>query len=328
MKTIAIPHQGRIKWSYGLNQWKTSFQGFSREEQHMRAFKVNVGCGFRAVELTAGTGPWEPLGRPETIRINHGSVSRLLHKLEDCGIAQISSMIYDPSLLSFEELHFGLMPTKQDDHAAILHRCTLYADFLQEVGGDVLAVYPVPSFWREGALNLERREAAAACWTQVGAMAAARGTKLALHVDALSALRTVEDIDALLALLDPTIVGLAIDTAELTIAGHDVVALYRRFHPRVWHFHFKDALATDTLDEYRLHNAERDLIAAGGAREVPRWFGDLGTGLVDFPALLAAMHELGYEGWVIVESDKGPEPVAASMMSNSWFVQHRLLASA
>jgi inosose dehydratase len=325
MKTIPIPHHGRIKWGYGLNQWKTSFQGFAREEQHLRAFKVNVGCGFRAMELTAGTGPWEPLGRPETIRINHGSIVQFMLKLADCGIAQISSMIYDPSLLSFEELHFGLMPTKPDDHAAILHRCTLYADFLAEVGGSVLAVYPVPSFWREGALNDERLQSAADCWNQVGAMAATRGIKLALHIDALSALRTEEDIDALLALLDPATIGLALDTAELTIAGHDAVALYRRYHSRVWHVHLKDALAIDELNEYRLHNAERALIAAGGAREIPRWFGDLGTGLVDVPAFVTALHEMDYEGWIIVESDKGPEPVAAAMMSNSWFVQHRLL---
>jgi inosose dehydratase len=326
MKTIPIPHHGRIKWGYGFNQWKTSFQGFSREEQHIRAFKVNVGCGFRAVELTAGTGPWEPLGRPETIRINHGSVTQFMLKLADCGIARISSMIYDPSLLSFEEMHFGLMPTKQEDHAAILHRCTLYADFLAEIGGSVLAVYPVPSFWREGALNDERLQSAADCWTQVGAMAAARGIKLALHIDALSALRTEKDIDALLSLLDPATVGLALDTAELTIAGHNAEALYRRYHQRVWHIHLKDALATDTLAEYRLHNAERALIAAGGAREIPRWFGELGTGLANIPAFVAALRELDYEGWIIVESDKGPEPVAAAMMTNSWFVQHRLLA--
>ena len=325
MKTKTIPTQGQVKWGYGLNQWKTSFQGFSREEQHMRAFKVNVGCGFRAVEITAGTGPWEPLGRPESICINHHSITHFLLKLADCGIEQISSVIYDPSLLSFEELHFGLMPTKRDDHAGILHRCTIYADFLRDVHGDVLAVYPVPSFWREGALNAERLEAAAACWNQVGAMAASRGVKLALHIDALSALRSEGEIDQLLALLDPATVGLAIDTAELTMAGHDVVGFYRRYHQRVWHFHFKDALATDSLDEYRLPHAERALIAAGGKREIARWFGELGTGLVDFPALLAAMRELNYAGWVIVESDKGPEPVAAAMISNSWFVQHRLL---
>jgi inosose dehydratase len=103
-----------------------------------------------------------------------------------------------------------------------------------------------------------------------------------------------------------------------------VVALYRRFHGRVLHFHFKDALAVDSLGEYKLQNAERAMIAAGGEREIPRWFGEMGTGLVDFPGLLAAMQEHGYAGWVIVESDKGPEPIATGMMLNSWYKQNVL----
>lgn len=326
MKNKNIPSDGRIKWGYGLNHWKTSFQGFSREEQHIRALKVNVACGFDVVEIPAGSGPWEPLGRPESIRLGHGTVAHFLEKIGACGIRRISSVIYDPAALSFEEGHFGLMATKRGDHDALLHRCTIHADFLAEVGGDRLAVYPVPSFWTEGALNDERMQAAADCWNRVGAMARERGVKLVLHIDALSALRTTDEIQTLLDLCDTETVGLAIDTAEMTIAGHDVVSFYRRFADRVWHFQFKDALAVDELDEYRLAHAERTLIAAGGKREIERWFGELGTGRVDFPALWSAMQECGYEGWVIVESDRGPEPVAAAMMANSWYVQNVILS--
>ena len=67
------------------------------------------------------------------------------------------------------------------------------------------------------------------------------------------------------------------------------------------------------------------MILAGGSREIPRWFGELGSGLVDFKALTAAIKELRYEGWIIVESDKGPQPVASSVMLNSWYVQNVLL---
>jgi inosose dehydratase len=106
-----------------------------------------------------------------------------------------------------------------------------------------------------------------------------------------------------------------------------VIALYRRYHARVRHFHFKDALAVDSLNEYRLPNAERALIGAGGERAIPRWFCEMGTpeGLVDFPGLLAAMQELGYAGWVIVESDKGPAPIASSIMLNGWYAQRMRL---
>ena len=46
------------------------------------------------------------------------------------------------------------------------------------------------------------------------------------------------------------------DTAELTIAGIDAVKFYEKHHDRVNHVHFKDAITTDTLDEYKDLNAE------------------------------------------------------------------------
>ncbi|MHA4871815.1 sugar phosphate isomerase/epimerase family protein [Duganella sp. PWIR1] len=313
-----------IKWAYGVNQWKAGFTSFARLEEIERAFKVTAACGFDAVELNAGSGRWDPIGRPENIAINYGSAAHFRLKLKDLGINHVSSTFFDPTLMSFEELHFGLMSTQPADHARIVAQARIHAEMLAELGGKLLVVRPFPSFWKEGALNAERLAAAADCWNQVAAMAAPLGLKVALHVDALSALRSAGEFEQLLQLCDREQVGLAIDTAELTIAGHDVVALYRRFHDRVLHFHFKDALAVDTLDEYKLPNAERALIAAGGEREIERWFGEMGTGLVDFPALLAAMREHGYAGWIVVESDKGPEPIATGMMLNSWYRQNVL----
>jgi inosose dehydratase len=314
----------QIKWGYGVNQWKAGFTSFARLEEIERALKVTAACGFPAVELNAGSGRWDPIGRPENIAINFGSAAHFRLKLKDWGIDRVSSTFFDPTLMSFEELHFGLMSTQPGDHARIVAQAKIHADMLAELGGEFLVVRPFPSWWKEGGLNAERMAAAADCWNQVGAMTAALGLKTVLHVDALSALRTADELEQLMQLCDADNVGLAFDTAELTIAGHDVVALYRRFHERVLHFQFKDALAVDTLDEYKLPNAERALVAAGGEREIPRWFGEMGTGLVDFPALLATMQEHGYAGWIIVESDKGPEPIATGMMLNSWYKQNVL----
>jgi inosose dehydratase len=317
-------NENPVKWGYGFNQWKLGWQGFARVDDNIRALKVTAACGFNCIELPAGTGPWDPLGRPESIAINFGSVRKFAVQLEDWGIERVTSVCFDPGQMSFEEFHHGLLPTRRDDHAGILAQARIFAEFLPEVGGDRLVAQPFPPFWKEGALNAERLRAAADCWNQVGTMTRSLGVKTVLHLDALSALRTTSELDQFLALCDADQIGLAFDTAELTIAGHDVVALYRRYHARVQHFHFKDALAVDTLSEYRLPHAETAMIAAGGEREIPRWFGELGTGLVDFKGLLAAMNELHYSGWVIVESDKGPQPVASSVMLNSWYLQNVL----
>ena len=325
MRDQKITAAGPIKWGYAFNQWKMGWQGFARVEDHIRALKVTSACGFRNVELTAGTGPWDPTGRPESIAQNFGSVAKFAATHADWGIDRFPGVFLDPVQFSFEEGHGGLATTVRADHALLLQQAGVFARFVAAVGGEYLVVQPFPPFWKQGALTEATLAIAAEVINALGAANQALGLKTWLHLDALSALRTSAELDRLLELCPGPHVGLALDTAELTIAGHDVVQLYRRHHARVGHFHFKDALATDTLDEFRLPNAERALILAGGKREIPRWFGELGTGLVDFKGLVAAMRELGYAGWVILESDKGPQPVASSIMLNSWYLQNELL---
>ena len=53
-----------IKWGYAINQWKPQFDDFVRRRDHERALKTISIAGFAGVELTAGTGRWEPLGNP------------------------------------------------------------------------------------------------------------------------------------------------------------------------------------------------------------------------------------------------------------------------
>ncbi|HXI77715.1 MAG TPA: TIM barrel protein [Steroidobacteraceae bacterium] len=324
MREQSITATGRIKWGYAFNQWRMGWQGFARVDDNVRALKITSGAGFRCIELTAGTGPWDPLGRPESIAMNFGSVRKFAAQLGDWGIDRITGVFLDPGQMSFEEGHFGLKCTARADHAVILAQAGVHARFVAEVGGSYLVIQPIPSFGKEGALTPAALEAAAELINTLGEANKSLGLSTFLHIDALSALRSTEELQRLLALCPAPHIALALDTAELTIAGHDLVALYRRFHARVGHFHFKDALAIDSLDEYKLPNAERAMILAGGSREIPRWFGELGTGLVDFKSLMAAMKELNYEGWIIVESDKGPQPVASSVLLNSWYVQNVL----
>ena len=324
MRDQNITATGHIKWGYAFNQWKMGWQGFARVDDNVRALKITSGAGFRCIELTAGTGPWDPLGRPESIAMNFGSVRKFAAQLGDWGIDRITGVFLDPGQMSFEEGHFGLKCTARADHAVILAQAGVHARFVAEVGGSYLVIQPIPSFGKEGTLTPAALEAAAELINTLGEANKSLGLSTFLHIDALSALRSTEELHRLLALCPAPHIALALDTAELTIAGHDLVALYRRFHARVGHFHFKDALAIDSLGEYKLPNAERAMILAGGSREIPRWFGELGTGLVDFKSLMAAMKELNYEGWIIVESDKGPQPVASSVLLNSWYVQNVL----
>jgi hypothetical protein len=57
------------------------------------------------------------------------------------------------------------------------------------------------------------------------------------------------DIGALLDLYDAAVGGPAIGHAQLAIARHDGVALYRRFAARLWFCKFRDGVAVDELDK-------------------------------------------------------------------------------
>jgi inosose dehydratase len=306
------------RWGYAVNAWAPV-----RREQQERMLKVVAACGFRHIELSCGTGRWQPLGRPEWIARNHGSAAGFLNFLAECGIDGVSSFFFDPGLLTEEEGFIPRSTADPGDQEAIVATAAVFTDFLADVGGSVLVVRPTPSqrqrpLARDGAI-----EAVARCWEEVGAYARGRGIKVAMHVDFLSALRAGDHLDRLLGATDPDLAGIALDTAELAVAGIDPVAFYRRYADRVVHVQVKNARQADFRGEYALAHADLNLLRGGGSYGEQRWFHDLDTpgGLVDVARFIAELDGAGYEGWRIVESDHSPHP-AETAMHNSWFLRH------
>ena len=79
---------GPVRWAYAINQWKPQFDDFVRREQHERALKTISIAGFEGVELTAGTGRWEPLGNPQQLAANFGSTAGFLEFLAECALVR------------------------------------------------------------------------------------------------------------------------------------------------------------------------------------------------------------------------------------------------
>jgi inosose dehydratase len=315
------------RWSYAMNQWKSGHDLFVRRAEHERAFKTLAASGFHAIELYSGSGRWEPMGRKDCVEMHYGSVRGLLDVLRSCGIERVSSYFYDCEQFMEEDATYGLSPAEPRDHAAILAAALPYIDFLREAGGSCLVVKAAPSWWKLPDIGADAIRAIADCWSAVGQAARAQDITLALHIDCLSALRNDAATAQLLACSDRRFVALAVDTAELTIAGHDPVGYIERFHDWIAHVHLKDARHVDELDEYRLPVAEHTLLEAGGARQVERWFYEMGTpgGRVDFPRVLGVLEARRYTGWLVVESDQSPLP-ASSVMLNAWYARNVLRA--
>jgi inosose dehydratase len=310
----------RIRRGYAINQWKPNFDDFTRKEQHLRAFKVIAACGFTGIELTAGTGRWDPLGRPASIAANYGSTKGFVQVLADVGIDAVTSWYFDPEVPIEEELSHGRSILRATDHSAVADTCRELADFLAQAHGARLVVRALPSAWQNAGIGDDQIAVAAHGWNAVGNAVAGAGVKVSLHVDALSAAADTRVLATLLDATDPDLVGLTVDPAELTLAGLDPVVTYQRHHERVDHVQFKDTRYRDDSGERLRPHAEQDFMQAGGVREVERWFYECGTpgGLVDFPRLTEGLREHRYDGWVVFESDQSPNPSRSAML-NGWY---------
>lgn len=310
-----------FRWSYALNQWRQAPTSFVRLVEHERAFKTLSVSGFRAVELWAGTGRWNNLGRPEHLRLNYGSASGFRDRLGECGIDAVSSLTWDPSAPAAEEGFEMRSTSRASDHDRILAAAEPYLDLLGELGCDRIVVRATEPAGRLG----EKLDVAAvgAVLERLGSAAQERGVRLAADIDCLSPLHDAAGISRLLDATDPRLVDLSLSTADLVVAGEDPVAVARAHADRIGHVHLKDAHFVDTENGYLLPAAEIDLLQGGSGRRIERWFFEFGSegGLVDAAGVLAALEEAEYSGWIVLESDQSPEP-ATSAMLNAWYLKH------
>lgn len=315
-----------VRWAYAVNQWDTNIDAFVRRREHERAFKTISISGFSGVELTAVSfGAWEPLGTPQQISDLYGSLEGFRAVLSSCALEAVSSYVYDPFIGFDVEMGRGYDPIEPASIPKITATARWFAGALAALGGDVLVVRPAGSAWQTGALSDEQITGLANTWNAVGAAVAEDGVQLALHLDFLSSLRLADGFDRLLAATDHALVGIALDTAELAVAGIDPVEVIRRHGDRVRHVQLKDA--RDRVDdaEAQTSHAEHFVRTEGGARGILRWFyepTDEG-GLVDFPTVAEALAGTGYSGWIVVESDQSPHPAESTMVSG-WYVQNVL----
>jgi inosose dehydratase len=125
-----------------------------------------------------------------------------------------------------------------------------------------------------------------------------RGVRLAFHHHMGTVVQTVDEIDRLMAMTSDD-VGLLLDTGHLAFAGGDPVAVARKHGARVVHVHCKDVRRDVLADVLR---ADRSFLRAvlDGVFTVP------GDGMIDFSAVLGALREAGYAGWLVVEAEQDP----------------------
>lgn len=125
---------------------------------------------------------------------------------------------------------------------------------------------------------------------RLGEYAKDLGVTVCFHPHYGTCVFSQSDIDYFAVHTNPEYVSFCIDTAHTTLAGMDPAALIRQYGSRLAFMHLKD------VDTYALSKAE------GPAKMGT--FRALGHGTVNFPAVKAALEEVGYDGVLCVELDR------------------------
>ncbi len=148
---------------------------------------------------------------------------------------------------------------------------------------------------RAGGIRAGDHEQLARALDQVCTIAERHGLTAQFHPHLTTIAENPEQVDRVFAL---SRIGFCPDTAHLAAAGGDPAAMIRQHFDRISYVHLKDL------------------------RRQPFAFLPLGEGELDLRGVVRTLADLNYAGWVTVELDSHPDPLAAAHTSA------RFLASA
>ncbi len=209
---------------------------------------------------------------------------------------------------------------RPEQEATLLARAEEYATFAQRAGCTELYVAAGGFDHYTTARGLTRNQVAghvhptdsmtdeeyrqfAATLNKVGAITLEKGVRSCFHNHVGSVIETKAEIDRLWRMLDNRVVFMGPDTGHLAWGGVDVVQFCREYAHAIKSMHVKD-IDPQILAEGREKNWDYRTFSSHGI------FTELGTGFVDFPATLGVLESVGYEGWLIVETDVTQQPSA------------------
>lgn len=125
------------------------------------------------------------------------------------------------------------------------------------------------------------------------------GLRAVFHHHAGTYIETPAEVERLLSITDPSLLGLCLDTGHYLYGGGEPVEAAQKYASRIWHLHLKDVRG-DILDRVRKHKRSFLEAVADGV------FCPLGEGDVDIVGVIHGLQAQGYDGWAVFEQDVDP----------------------
>jgi inosose dehydratase len=156
-----------------------------------------------------------------------------------------------------------------------------HAQYLHEAGGLYLQL--IGDGFNGRTFNEQDYKPQGEILTEIAKAVADHGIRTGFHNHMDTIGQTPGALDAILAATDPKYVWLELDTAHYAQGGGDPAAAIRKYSSRLLFLHLKDVKNAATKSGYE--------------------FAELGQGRIDFPAVFAALHDVHFRGWGVVELD-------------------------
>jgi inosose dehydratase len=183
-----------------------------------------------------------------------------------------------------------------------------HARFVRDVGGKFLQLTDTRP---KRALVADDYRRLGQLMTDIGKRTADIGIPVAYHNHMNSIGERPEEVDRVLDATDPRYVKVLLDIAHYQQGGGDPVRAVRKFSDRILFLHIKDVqspLPGNTGDPMRSYR-----------------FVELGRGTVDVKGVFAALDEVKFQGWAIVELDAVPDkartPKDSAVIARTYLAQ-------
>jgi len=194
--------------------------------------------------------------------------------------------------LTFAVLSSGNLSIDPAREEAEIANHVAHAQFVKDVGG--LSLQVIDERPKGRAVVADDYTRLGQLLTKLGRRTADIGIPLVYHHHMNSTGEKPHEVAAVLEAADPRSVRLLFDTAHYQQGGGDPVAAIRQYRDWIGVLHLKDVRP--------MPDDRRE--PSGPSYQ----FVELGRGRVDMPGVFAALRDINFSGWAIVELDRVPDP--------------------